>query len=59
MVSKRYAKVNNLLVEGYDQGKPINYKTYLDANTLYSWTMSLPLPKRGLSGSVSCPQKNK
>ena len=46
MVSKRYAKANNLLVEGYNPAKPKNYTTYLDANNLYGWAMSLPLPKR-------------
>lgn len=56
MVCKCYAKAINLLFEGYDLGKPINYITYLDVNNLYSWAMSLPFPK---SGSVSCPQNNK
>ena len=35
MASKRYAKANNLLVEGYDPTQPTNYITYLDANNLY------------------------
>ena len=47
MVSKRYAKANNPLVEGYDPAEPTNYITYLDANNLYGWVMSLPLPKKG------------
>ena len=47
MVSKRQAKVNNQLVEGYNPAEPTNYITYLDANNLYRWAMSLPLPKRG------------
>ena len=47
MVSKRYAKANNSLVEGYNPAKPTNYITYLDANNLYGWTMSPPLPKKG------------
>ena len=47
MVSKRYAKANNPLVEGYDTAEPTNYITYLDANSLYGWAMSLPLPKKG------------
>ena len=45
MLSKRYAKANNPLVEGYDPSKPTNYLTFLNANNLYSWAMSLPLPK--------------
>ena len=42
MVSKRYAKANNPRVEGYDPAQPKNYMTYLDANNLYGWAMSLP-----------------
>jgi len=47
MVGKSYAKANNLLVEGCNPAEPTNYITYLDANNLYGWAMSLPLPKRG------------
>ena len=49
MVSKRYAKASNPLVEGYDQRKVTNYITYLDANNLYRWAMSLLLPKSGFN----------
>ena len=45
MVSKRHAKANNPLVEGYNPNEPTNYITYLDANNLYGWAMSLPLSK--------------
>ncbi len=44
MVSKRYAKANNPRVEGYDPRKPNSYIQYLDANNLYGWAMSQPLP---------------
>ena len=47
MVGKRYAKANNPLVEDYDPAEPTTYITYLDANNLYGWAMSLPLPKSG------------
>jgi len=47
MVSNRYAKGNNLQVPGYDPSKPKKYLLYLDANNLYGWAMSLPLPIRG------------
>ena len=47
MVGKRYAKANNPLVEGHNQAEPTTYITYLDANNLYGWAMSLPLPKSG------------
>ena len=46
MVSKRYAKANNPLVPDYDPSKPNSYIMYLDANNLYGWAMSKPLPKR-------------
>ena len=46
MASKRYAKANNPKVKDYDPEKQTNYITYLDANNLYGWAMSLPLPKK-------------
>ena len=46
MVSKRYAKANNPQVKDYDPSKPNKYIMYLDANNLYGWAMSKPLPKR-------------
>ena len=46
MASKRYAKANNPRVKGYDPSQPTNYITYLDANNLYGWAMSQPLPKK-------------
>ena len=47
LVSRRYAKANNPLVPDYDPSKPNKYIVYLDANNLYGWAMSKPLPKRG------------
>ena len=44
MVSKRRAKANNHLVDGYNPEKPSSYILYLDANNLYGWAMSQPLP---------------
>ena len=46
MVSKRYAKANNLLVPDYDPGRPNKYIMYLEANNIYGWAMSKPLPIR-------------
>ena len=54
MVSKRHAKANNPLVEGHDPDKPTNYIKYLDANNVYGWAMSLPLPKTGFHWE-GCP----
>ena len=45
MVSKRYAKANNPYVPDYDPSRPNKYIMYLDANNLYGWAMSKPLPK--------------
>ena len=46
MVSKRYAKANNAMLPDYDPSIPNSYIIYLDANNLYGWAMSKPLPKR-------------
>ena len=46
MVSKRHAKANNPQVPGYDPSKPKKHIMYLDANNLYGWAMSKPLPTR-------------
>ena len=52
MISKRYAKASNPLVEGYDTSKPTNYITYLDANNLDRYAMSLPLTKLQVEARV-------
>ena len=54
MVSKRYAKANNPLIEGYDPSKPTTYIPYLDANNLYGWAMSQPLPTGGFQWVAAC-----
>ena len=46
MVSKRHAKANNPQVPGYDPSKPNKHIMYLDANNLYGWAMSKPLPTK-------------
>ena len=45
IISKRYAKANNPLIEGYDDTKPNSWIIYLDANNLYGWAMQQFLPK--------------
>ena len=47
-INNRYGKSNNRYMgDRYDASKPANYITYLDANNLYGWAMSKPLPTHG------------
>lgn len=43
-ITTRYAKAKNPYMFGYDPKKEVSYIMYLDANNLYGWAMSLPLP---------------
>jgi hypothetical protein len=43
-----YGEANNLYMgDEYDDNKPTKYINYLDANNLYGWAMSNPLPTSG------------
>lgn len=44
MISNRYAKANNPYVKDYEPTADKSYIMYLDANNLYGWAMSQPLP---------------
>ena len=47
MASKSHAKANNPGVPGYDPSEEHNHIMYYDANNLYGWAMSQPLPYSG------------
>ena len=46
-ISKRYAEANNPYMKSYNPEKSTKYIQYLDANNLYGWAMSQPLPTHG------------
>ena len=43
-ILKRFAQANNKYMKDYDPSKPSKYIIPLDANNLYGWAMSQPLP---------------
>ena len=43
-IMKRYAKANHKYLKDHDPQKPSVFIEYLDANNLYGWVMSEPLP---------------
>ena len=44
MITTRYAQTNLPTLPGYDSIRPHVHLIYLDANNLYGWAMSQPLP---------------
>ena len=47
MVSHRHAIANNQYMENYNNEEPTSFIQYLDANNLYGWAMSQPMPTGG------------
>ncbi len=45
-IMKRYSEANHKYLNDYDPKKSSKYILYLDANNLYGWAMSKPLPHK-------------
>ena len=45
-IMKRHSEANHKYLDDYDPKKPNKHILYLDANNLYGWAMSKPLPYR-------------
>ena len=56
---KRYARANNRNMKYYDPGEHSRYLQYLDANNLYGWVMSQPLPTGGFEWVDVGPEEDK
>ena len=55
-IAHRHAEANNQYMKNYDPHKESSYIMYLDANNLYSWAMSRPLPYRNFKWLQNKPK---
>ena len=47
MISTRHAQANKPYMAPFEADRPTAYNIYLDANKLYRWAMSQPMPIGG------------
>ncbi len=57
-IMKRYSKANHKYLDDYDPKTPSQYILYLDANNLYGWAMSKPLPYKNFKWMKEKELKN-
>ena len=53
-IAHRHAEANNKYMKNYDPSKVSSYISDLDANNLYGWAMSQPLPYRNFKWIKAC-----
>ena len=54
----RYAKANNRFMKDFDPAEKSSFIVYLDANNLYGWAMSKPLPVGGFEWMIEMELEN-
>ena len=58
MITTRFARANNPYMSTFDPALPTSYIIYLDANNLYGWAMSMPMPNGGFTWLLEVDYKN-